>query len=339
MKKMFLTPQQLEQAHALMASAEQIVILTHMSPDGDAMGSSLALRHYLLGRGKQVVNVVPNDFPDFLAWMPGAEDVVVYEHAAARAEACIAAAQLIICTDFNEPKRIGPVGEKLLAAACPKVMLDHHLHPADFADVTISYPDSPSASLLIHDLIGDDMPLESAICIYTGMMTDTGNFSFNSNHAAMYEIVAHLVSLGVDKDAIYDRVFNTHSADRMRLMGYCLGRKMQIFPEYHTALIALSREELQRYHFRTGDAEGLVNLPLQIKDVYYSCFMREETDPASNKVKISLRSQGNRPVNVLAHDKFDGGGHANASGGSHYGSIASAVSIFKRSYRSYFRQD
>lgn len=338
MKNTYLTPDEVQSARRLMASAERVVILTHMSPDGDALGSSLALRHYLLTLDKQVTNIVPNAFPSFLAWMPGADEVLVYEEESDTANARIEQADLIICTDFNEPKRIGPVGDKLLASPARKMMVDHHLHPADFADVTISYPDSPSASQLVYELL-EDVPHESAVCVYTGMMTDTGNFSFNSNHPDIYETIAELVARGVDKDAIYNRVFNTYSEDRMRLMGYCLSEKMQVFPEHHTALIFLTREELNRYHFQPGDAEGLVNLPLQIADVYYSCFMREETNLASNKVKISLRSQGDRPVNVLAHDVFDGGGHANASGGSFYGSVYTAKSAFLKAYKQYFRRD
>lgn len=187
-----------------------------------------------------------------------------------------------------------------------------------------------------------------ATCIYTGMMTDTGNFSFNSNYPEMYQIVGELVSFGVNKDEIYNRVFNAYSADRMRLMGYCLYQKMRIFPECHTALIYLSRKELYRFNFQSGDAEGIVNLPLQIKDIHYSCFMREDkvnpTEVAlaggsKTKIKISLRSQGDRPVNVFAKDIFGGGGHANASGGEYYGPLIEAVQLFIDNYPQYFAKE
>ena len=176
-------------------------------------------------------------------------------------------------------------------------------------------------------------------------MTDTGNFSFNSNHPEMYQIVGDLVAAGVNKDAIYNRVFNAYSADRMRLMGYCLYQKMKVFPEHHTALIYLSRKELYRFNFQSGDAEGIVNLPLQIKDVYYSVFMREDkvnpseqtlSGGSKTKIKISLRSQGDRPVNVFAKDIFGGGGHANASGGEYYGPLPEAVQRFMDNYKDYF---
>ncbi len=346
-----LTSAQVSGAQSLIREAHRIVILTHTSPDGDAMGSSLGLRHYLSALGKtDVVVVVPTAFPAFLGWMPGAGDVLVYDTQHEAADARIAAADLIICTDFNEPKRIAPVGERLLANPCPKILIDHHLHPADFADVVMSYPDSPSASELVYRLVyqsgdADKLPLEAATCLYTGMMTDTGNFSFNSNYPEMYEIVGNLVAAGVNKDAVYNAVFNNYSADRMRLMGYCLYQKMRIFPEYHTALIYLSRKELYRFNFHSGDAEGIVNLPLQIGDVYYSCFMREDKTTAleqsqhegcKTKVKISFRSQGDRPVNEFAHTVFNGGGHANASGGEYYGNIAAAVQQFLDHYKDYF---
>lgn len=322
-----------------------------MSPDGDAMGSSLGMMHYLRGLGKKATVVVPNSFPSFLAWMPGAQEVIVYEAHTKEANEVLEKAELAVCTDFNEPKRIGVVGDKLMTLTCPKLLIDHHLHPADFADVTISYFDSPSASELVYRMIrqlNGQITKDVATCLYTGMMTDTGNFSFNSNHPEMYEIVGELVSLGVDKDAVYNAVFNSYSADRMRLMGYCLYQKMRIFPEYHTALIYLSRKELYKFNFQSGDAEGIVNLPLQIKDVYYSCFMREDkVNPSEvslahgskTKIKISLRSQGDRPVNVFAHEIFGGGGHANASGGEYYGGIAEAVQRFLDNYPRYFKKE
>ena len=346
-----LTQEQTSATQRLIENAQEIVILTHMSPDGDAMGSSLGMMHYLRGLGKKATVVVPNSFPSFLAWMPGAQEVIVYEAHTKEANEVLEKAELAVCTDFNEPKRIGVVGDKLMTLTCPKLLIDHHLHPADFADVTISYFDSPSASELVYRMIrqlNGQITKDVATCLYTGMMTDTGNFSFNSNHPEMYEIVGELVSLGVDKDAVYNAVFNSYCADRMRLMGYCLYQKMRIFPEYHTALIYLSRKELYKFNFQSGDAEGIVNLPLQIKDVYYSCFMREDkVNPSEvslahgskTKIKISLRSQGDRPVNVFAHEIFGGGGHANASGGEYYGGIAEAVQRFLDNYPKYFKKE
>lgn len=328
-------------AHELMDGAHNVVILTHMGPDGDAMGSALALYHHLSGRATVII---PNAYPNFLAWMPGAEQVLVYEKEAARCDAAVEQADLIICTDFNDPKRIGPVGERVLAKECPKILIDHHLNPVDFADVTFSYPDSPSASEIVYYLLSSLHPLTQVVatCIYTGMMTDTGNFSFNSNHPEMYEVVAELVRAGVDKDAVYNAVFNQHSENRMRLWGYALYRKMRIYPEYHAALIALDADELDRYHYQVGDTEGLVNQPLQISDVYYSVFIREErAKPGTphSRIRLSFRSQGDRPVNIFASEIFHGGGHANASGGELFGTIGQAVRMFERNLEKYLKKD
>ena len=355
---------EIQTAQELINQSNNVVILTHMSPDGDAMGSSLAMRHFLEAQGKQVSVIVPNAFPDFLAWLPKANEDIIYETHRAEADALLEQADLVICTDFNDPKRIGSLGDKLLTLPCKKMMIDHHLHPACFPDLTLSYPSSPSTCELVYRLICElqrsDLPSTGvadlqhsdltniATCIYTGMMTDTGNFSFNSNYPEMYQIVGELVSFGVNKDEIYNRVFNAYSADRMRLMGYCLYNKMKIFPEHHTALIYLSRKELYRFNFQSGDAEGIVNLPLQIKDIHYSCFMREDkvnptevalANGSKTKIKISLRSQGDRPVNVFAKDIFNGGGHANASGGEYYGPLPEAVQLFIDNYTKYFAKE
>lgn len=345
--------EKVQQVRQLLDKAQRVVILTHMSPDGDAMGSSLGLYHFLK-HGKEVHVVVPNKFPDFFNWMPEVEQVCVYEQSQKQADAWLEEADLVICSDFNEPKRIGSLGDKLLAVKaetqCPIILIDHHLYPSDIADVTLSEPQSPSASELVYRLLRQlgEIDLTCATCLYTGMMTDTGNFSFNSNHPEMYEIIGEMVKLGVDKDAIYNQVFNAYKADRMRLMGYCLYQKMRIFPERHVALIYLSRGELYRFNFQPGDAEGLVNLPLQIKDVYYSCFMREDkVNPtevhlakgSKTKIKISMRSQGDRPVNTFCQHIYNGGGHKNASGGEYYGPLKEAVQLFLDNYEKELKVD
>lgn len=355
------TEKQVEKVAQMFERAERVVILTHMSPDGDAMGSSLGMKHQLQSSIPPRV-IVPNAFPSFLQWMPGAEEDLIYEKQAAEADKLLEEADLIILTDFHEPKRIGSLGDKLLQVLDETkdiCIIDHHLATID-VDATFAaarevvhliYPESPSASELVFRLfyqLSTTLNLEAATCLYTGMMTDTGNFSFNSNYPEMYEIVEQLVAAGVNKDEIYNKVFNQYTADRMRLMGYCLYQKMRIFPEHHTALIYLSRKELYRFNFQSGDAEGLVNLPLQISDVYYSCFMREDKVNPSEvnlangskiKVKISLRSQGNRPVNVFAHEVFGGGGHMNASGGEYYGPLSEAVQKLLDNYQSYFKKE
>ena len=322
--------QLIDKAQAILATARNVVILTHMSPDGDAMGSSLGMKHAIsVSRASlaRVSVVVPNAFPDFLAWLPGAEDIVIYEKDSAKANQLFEEADTFICTDFNEPKRIGALGQKMLDIVAAKgeavkvLMIDHHLMVAERtlpeAENIVKIVDagSPSASQLVYEAVESllrNKPnaeiLDFSTCIYTGLMTDTGNFSFNSNYPELYEIVAKLVAAGVDKDAVYNRVFNAWSEGRMRLVGHCLNHKMRIFPEHHTALIYLSGRELYRFNFKSGDAEGIVNMPLSIKDVYYSCFMREDkvseaekafANGSKKKIKISMRSQGDRPVNVF----------------------------------------
>ena len=306
------------------------------------MGSSLALKHWI---GEKATVIVPNAFPAFFNWMPGSAQILIYEKEAQRCDALIAAADLFICTDFNDPKRIGPMGEKMLANPCPKILIDHHLNPTDFADEVHSHPEASSSCEIVYQLINDangDAPLNDAIatCIYTGLMTDTGNFSYNSTRAELYDIIAALLRAGVQKDEIYNAVFNQYSTDRVRLTGYALYRKMRIYPEAHLALITLTADELDRYHYQQGDTEGLVNMPLQIADVFYSVYMREERPkPGTPKprIRISFRSQGDRPVNIWASEIFHGGGHANASGGELFGTIDQAVQLFEQTYKKYIK--
>ena len=319
-----------------------------------------------------VTVIVPNAFPAFFNWMPGAKEVKVYEKEAAACDKLIAEADLFLCTDFNDPKRIGPMGEKMLANKCPKVLIDHHIKGQSTEEIwTEEYVDSSASSAceIVYKLIAPcghqkgtevtadqgeeaevmadekgaaELTNEIATCIYTGLMTDTGNFSFNSTNAELYDIIASLIRAGVKKDEIYNAVFNQYSTDRMRLAGYALYRKMRIYPEYHLALIMLTADELDQYHYQQGDCEGLVNMPLQIANVYYSVFMREErAKPGTPKsrIRVSLRSQGDRPVNIWANEVFHGGGHMNASGGEVLGSMGYALKVFEQSYGKYVKKD
>ncbi len=316
--------------------AETMVIVVHVGPDGDAMGSALGLWHYLMTIDKEPQVIVPTAFPDFLAWMPGADKVLVYENDKQKCDEIIAATDLIFTLDFNVLNRLAGMEQVIKDAVAPKILVDHHLHPGNYAKVTISYPEISSTSELIFRLIcrlGDfsKINLACAECIYTGMMTDTGAFTYNSNKPEIYSIVYELIKLGVDKDDIYRRVFNTYSADRMRLMGYALYQKMKIYPENKAALITLSLDELKEFNFKNGDAEGLVNMPLSIDGVLFSVFMREDPD----KIKISLRSQGTFPANKVSADLFNGGGHLNAAGGESYTTLEEAVRKFEEALDDY----
>ena len=311
-------------------NADNIVIITHVGPDGDAMGASLGLWHFLMTIEKTPQVIVPTPFPNFLAWMPGANKTLVYKFDKEKADEHIQKADLIFLLDFNAASRMDKMADAVLASKARKVMIDHHLQPENFANIIISYPEISSTSELIFRLICrmghfSDINLGCAECVYTGMMTDTGGFTYNSNHEEIYSIIYELIKLGVDKDDIYRRVYNTFSADRMRLMGYCLYKKMKIYPEYQAALITLTQRELHEFKYDNGDAEGFVNIPLSIEGINFTVFMREDPD----KIKVSLRSQGSFPTNKFAAEIFGGGGHLNASGGESYTSLDEAVRKFE----------
>jgi bifunctional oligoribonuclease and PAP phosphatase NrnA len=316
--------------------AEKIVIVAHVGPDGDAMGSTLALWHYLMTIGKEPIVIVPTPFPNFLAWMPGAECVLDYENFKERSDELIKSAELIFALDFNTANRMDKMADAVLNATADKILVDHHLHPDNFAKIIVSYPEISSTSELIFRLIcrmGDfsKINLACAECIYTGMMTDTGGFTYNSNGQEIYVIIAELIKIGIDKDEIYRKVFNTYSEDRLRLMGFCLFHKMKVYPEYRTALITITGKELYQFNYTNGDAEGFVNIPLSIAGVDFSVFMREDTE----KIKISFRSQGAFPANKVAADLFNGGGHLNAAGGESYLTLAESVKKFEAALPDY----
>ena len=318
----------------IVEKAKKIVILTHMAPDGDAMGSALAMYHYVMDRFSQssVHVIVPNAFAAFFNWMPGADAIKVYEKEPDACNALIAEADLLICTDFNDPKRISTAGEKMMANPAPKILIDHHLKGTeDNGQWTKDYsdPSASSACEIVYRLINNDQsPITNPIatCLYTGLMTDTGNFAYSSSRPEVFEMAAALLRAGIDQEYIFHSV--------------ALYRKMRIYPEHHLALITLSADELDQFHYQPGDCEGLVNMPLQIGEVFYSVLMREERPkPGTPKprIRISFRSQGDRPVNIWANEVFHGGGHMNASGGELFGQLAQAVRLFEQTYKKYLK--
>ena len=287
--------------------ADKIVIVSHVGPDGDAIGSSLGLWHFFSSQGKTANVIVPNAFPDFLKWMPGSKDVLLYDRYKEFADKLIAEADVICCLDFNAIHRIDAMGDAVLASPARKILIDHHLHPEDFCKIIISHPEISSTSELVFRLICrmgyfSDISREGAECIYTGMMTDTGGFTYNSNNREIYFIISELLSKGIDKDEIYRKVFNTYSESRLRLMGYVLSQ-MKVYPDYHAALISLTKAEQSQFDYVRGDSEGFVNIPLSIKGVIFSCFLREDTEKPM--IKVSLRSVGSFPCNRLATEFFN----------------------------------
>lgn len=313
--------------------ADKIVIVTHVSPDGDAIGSSLGLYHFLSSQDKTVYVIVPNAFPDFLKWMPGAKDIIQYNKCEELASQLIREADVLCVLDLNALSRLDDLKKVVEESSARKMMIDHHPYPEDFCKIIISHPEISSTSELVFRLICQlgnfsDITKESAECIYTGMMTDTGGFTYNSNEREIYLIIGELLSKGIDKDEIYRRVFNTYSEGRLRLMGYVLNEKMQVFPQFHAALISLTRSEQKKFQYIKGDTEGFVNMPLSIKGICFSAFLREDTE--KDMIKVSLRSVGSFPCNQLAAEFFNGGGHLNASGGEFYGTMEEAIELFKQ---------
>ena len=307
---------------------KQFVIIAHTNPDGDAIGSSLALYHYLKYLRKNVCVIMPNQFPDFLRWLPGADNIMNYDYYTDVANRKIAEADVICCLDFNKLDRVDDIAEKVRESKARKVMIDHHLDPEHFADITISHPDQSSTCELLYRFLCDlgyyyKMNTTVATCIYTGMMTDTGGFTYNSNNPELFFIVSMLLQKHVDKDLVYRKVNYNFSASRLFLQGQVLS-DMEVLPDYHTAILTLTKEQQQTYHYSKGDSEGFVNIPLQIKDVIFTCFLREDTE--KDIVKISLRSIGEFPCNVVA-EEFNGGGHKNASGGELQKSDAKMATI------------
>jgi len=331
-----ISEQSIQKAKKLIDKYDKIIIVTHTSPDGDALGSSLALYHFLMEYGKQVNIVVPNEFPEFLQWLPGTDQIIIAEKYPSLAAEALDAAELIFFLDFNALKRIEQLEPLVRKSSAHKILIDHHLDPEDFCEITISHPDICSTGELIFRFICrmglfDFIDQPCAECIYTGMMTDTGGFTYNSNSPAIYYVISELLNKGIDKDAIHSRIYCNYSERKIRMQGFVLYNKMKILREYKTSLITLTYDEHQRFRSQKGDTEGFVNIPLSIKNVVFSAFIREEKEV----VRISFRSKRNFPTNQFAREVFGGGGHLNASGGEFYGKLSDAVRVFEEALPRY----
>lgn len=312
----------------LVSEATEVVITCHVSPDGDALGSTLALSRVLSRMGKRAWVITPDMPPKSLHFLPRFYNIIIATQKPERAAELAARADLIFCLDFNALMRLDKFASVISGSNAPKVLIDHHLFPEDFADVVISRPKASSTCYLLYNVLkamGWDELIDerAAECIYTGMMTDTGGFTYNSNDPGLYPVIGDLVTRGIDKDLIYKLVFDTASESRLRICGYALYKKMHIFPEHRLALITLTRRELDEFGFQKGDTESLVNKPLAMPEVVWSVFLRQDDD---GFVKVSSRSKGHFPVNKVCEMLFGGGGHENAAGGEWYGSLDSAVS-------------
>lgn len=323
--------QQIQNAFPLLHSPKKIFVTTHHKPDGDAIGSSLALFHYLKLKGHSVTVVAPSEVPDFLSWMPGVNTVINYEASPEIAEKALINSDIIFGLDFNDFSRTKHLTDALLAAKQSKILIDHHLNPAMQWDYGMSIPEKSSTCEMVYDFIklcndGDLIDIDIAECLYTGVITDTGSFRFPVTSAHVHEMVADLKKRGLDHSHIHEEVYDTGSLRRMQFLGYVLLEKMEIFPEQGAGLIAISRKDIKLFGINSGDMEGLVNYPLSIKGIDFATFITERAD----EVKLSFRSKGNFNVSAFARQYFNGGGHFNASGGRTDLNFIDTVTYFKQ---------
>lgn len=338
-----LTDNEVARLRSLIASVRNVAIVCHVNADGDALGSSLAWAEYLQQKGKSVHVIAPDQYPDFLHWMPGQMNILRYDKKSDEVKALIHSCDLVCILDLNVLSRTGAEMETILTEADkPTLLIDHHLNPSIKTEQSISFPDLSSTCeivfRLIHQLGGyDDMTRNMAVNIYCGMMTDTGGFTYSSSRPEIYAIISMLLAKGIDKDKIYRNIYNVFSLDRLRLTGYVLYQKLRVLTPLRASYYTLSKEDQRRFHFLKGDAEGLVNLPLQLRNHRLSLSLREDSEKP-NLIWVSLRSVDNFPCNEMAERFFNGGGHKNASGGKLYCSLSEAEKIARNAIQSYAAQ-
>ena len=311
----------------LLNSPKNIVITTHRGPDGDAIGSSLGLYHLLKQLGHTVNVITPNEYANFLHWLPGNEKVLVYEGNEEKADAITANADLIFLLDFSHLSRIATFTDTVSKSNATKIMIDHHQDPdRDIAELIFSDTTACSTAQLVYEIM-EAMEMTSylnkeiAECLYVGIMTDTGSFKYSSTTAKTHHIIAELINAGAENAKIHDLIYDNSSANRIKLLGYCLNEKLRLYPENNAAIISLTAEELERFEFKKGDTEGLVNYALAIEGIKFAIFIAEK----DGVVKLSLRSKGNFKVNEIARKYFSGGGHMNASGGIYEASVNETI--------------
>lgn len=330
--------EELSRLSAYLAHPKNIIIVPHKEPDGDAIGSSLAWYNVLNGLGHDAFVVSNDEVPGNLVWMEGAESIVNYSSQAAEALSLIEKAELFFFLDFNDIKRTGSLQEELIKVNVPKVMIDHHPYPdTSLAQILISDTSMSSTcelSYRVMKALNLTPGSAAAGCIYAGIMTDTGMLNHNSSHPGVYNVVAELLDLGVNKDKVHEELFHSNSLSRTRLLGYALSHKMQVLSSGKVAYIALSSEELKEYNYKPGDTEGLVNMPLSIEGVDVSVLL---TERKKGLIKLSFRSRGSVVVNNYSERYFSGGGHNNAAGGEFAGSLEDALKLFCSTIESFIK--
>jgi phosphoesterase RecJ-like protein len=312
-------------------SVKSIVLVPHRNPDGDAMGSVLGLWRVLKNAGFKVQVVSPTKYPEFYHWMDGHEEVIVFSHHPKQSAKAFAESDLLICMDFNQLSRLGDMKPLVESYEGKKILIDHHPYPGNFTDLTISdITYSSTAELIFSVLQSTEMAQyidrDAATSFFTGIMTDTGSFDFSVSNPNTFEVVAQLTRMGIDQQFIHSKVYDNYSADRMRLMGFCLSNRMVVYPEFHSACMYITLEDQKTFNFKTGDNEGFVNMPLSINGVIFSVLFTEK----EKYVKASFRSKGEFAVNEVSEKYFNGGGHRNAAGGELSASLADTIAQFEK---------
>ena len=313
-----------------LSSPKRIVITTHHKPDGDALGSSLGLQHYLVKKGHSVKVVTPSEFPDFLAWMKGSAQVIDFIKKPKDAGLAFAEAEIVFCLDFNDPRRVERMLNLLNECKADKVLIDHHQFPLSFCKYTFSFTNAcATAEIIYHFMLacGDEKMLDPDIaeCLYTGLMTDTGSFRFDSVTPDTHTVVAGLLKAGANHAKIHDYIYDSYSEMRLHFLGYCLKDKLVVLPEFYAAYFAISNEEMNRYKHQPGDLEGIVNYALSIKGIKMGVLFSER----DGLIKISFRSKSGYSVREMAEQYFEGGGHKNAAGGRSILSLEATVQKFR----------
>lgn len=326
-----MNTQDIQAIKLLLATPKKIAIIPHRGPDGDAMGSTLALYHFLLKNNHSPNVISPNDFPDFLAWLPGSENVKIYENDRETCTQILDEADLVFTLDFNALHRVGEMEQVLQKLTVPFIMIDHHQSPDNYAAYTYSDVAFGSTCEMIYNFITfldkkDDIDKTIATCIYTGILTDSGSFRFPKTTGTTHRIIADLIDLGVENTLIPTLLFDNSSYNRLQLLGRAL-QNMKVIAEHKTAYTTLTQEELNLFGHVKGDTEGIVNYGLTIKDIVFAAIFIENKE--ENIIKISFRSQGNFDVNLFAREHFNGGGHINAAGGKSFVSMKETIEKFE----------
>ena len=321
--------QRLEELRELLSRPKRIVVTSHRNPDGDAIGSSIALQLFLEQYGHEVTVVYPSEYPDFVKWMPHIEQTLITDNSKNEVSEAIAAAEVLFALDYNDLRRVDETGQFIAKSKVPKVLIDHHLHPENFADFVMSDTTASSTCELVYrfvDMLGatDRITQPLAECLYTGILTDTGSFKYATS-PRLFRVVAALLEHGVDDYRIQMLIFDTMTEKQLSLLGHCLANRMEILEEYATGIIYLTRQDYERFNIQRGDTEGIVNYLLKLEKVRFAAFITEQP----KIIKLSLRSKGDFSVQELASKYFNGGGHKNASGGHVYGNIDRTVQRLK----------